>query len=68
MTPDELTVLNAMRKIGAGARISRQEIVNHTHLPLERVNKALDGLDASGHVWPMGDKFRLASDGTTFDT
>jgi len=68
MTQDELKVLDAMRTFPRGSRIARQDIINKTHMPAERVNKALDGLDASGHVWQLGDKVRLSTDGTTFDT
>jgi hypothetical protein len=68
MTNDELIVLTAMRSLGAGTRLALQEIVTEARLPLDRVNKALEGLEASGHVWAMSGKFRLASDGTTFNT
>ncbi len=69
MTDDELKVLNAMRTFPHGSRISRQDVLIEARLPLDRLNKALDGLDKSGHVWLLGgDKVRLSSDGTTFDT
>ena len=68
MTNDELAVLDAIRSFRTSGRIPRQDVVNKTRLSADRVNKALDGLDASGHVWLDGDKVRLASDGRTFDT
>jgi hypothetical protein len=68
MTYDELAVLEAIRSFPRGSRIPRQSVVDKARLPVERVNKALEGLDASGDVWLDGDKVRLGSTGTTFDT
>jgi hypothetical protein len=69
MTYDEQAVLNVIRKFPAGTRIPRQSVLDQARMPAERVNKALEGLDASGHVWLLdGDKVRLGSSGTTFDT
>ena len=68
MTYDEAAVLDALRTFPRGARVPRQSVLNQARLPADRVNKALDGLEASGHVWLDGDKVRLSTDGTTFDT
>lgn len=68
MTQDELAVLTAIRTFPAGSRISRPAVLVAARLPADRVNKALDGLEASGHIWLIDDKIRLSSDGTTFDT
>ena len=68
MTNDELAVLEALRTFPRGRHIARQSLVDKTRLPADRVQQALKGLDDSGHVWLEGDKARLSSDGTTFDT
>jgi hypothetical protein len=68
MTHDEQAVLNALRGFSRGSRVPRKSLLDATRLPADRLVKALDGLEASGHVWQDGDKVRLPSDGTTFDT
>ena len=68
MTYDEQAVLDVLRSFGRGASVARQSVLDRVRLPADRANKALDGLEASGHVWFDGDKVRLSSDGTTFDT
>ncbi|HKU94024.1 MAG TPA: hypothetical protein VJR58_02055 [Vineibacter sp.] len=68
MTYDEAAVLDAVRSFPRGRRVPRQDVLNKARLPLDRLNKALAGLEASGHVWLDGDMVKLSSDGTTFDT
>ncbi len=68
MTYDEAAVLDAMRSFPRGRRVPRQDVLNKTHLPVDRMNKALAGLETSGHVLLDGDMVKLSSDGTTFDT
>lgn len=71
MTQDELTVLNALRALvrdARGTRVMRQAVLDKAELPADRAEKALDGLDRSGHVWVMGKEVRLGSSGSTFDT
>jgi len=68
MTYDEAAVLDAVRSFPRGKRVPRQDILNKARLPLDRLNKALTGLEASGDVWLDGDMVRLSSSGTTFDT
>ncbi len=68
MTHDELAVLEAMRTFPRGRHVTQQALADKTRLPADRVQRALKGLDDSGHVWLEGDKARLSSDGTTFDT
>lgn len=69
MTYDEAAVLEVIKSFPRGSLVARQAIVDNARMPADRVNKALTGLDASGHIWLMdGDKLRLSSSGTTFDT
>ncbi|MCW5745025.1 MAG: hypothetical protein KIT36_02340 [Alphaproteobacteria bacterium] len=68
MTYDEAAVLDALRRLPRGTRVAQQSLLDQTRLPADRLKQALSGLEASGHVWLMGDKVRLPSDGTTFDT
>ncbi|MBL8674056.1 MAG: hypothetical protein IPK81_10495 [Rhodospirillales bacterium] len=68
MTYDEFAVLDAIRGFGPRARVPRKSIIDKTHLSADRVEKALKGLDDSGHVVLDGDIARTTSEGTTFDT
>ncbi len=68
MTYDEAAVLDAMRSFPRGRRVPRQDVLNKVHLPLDRLNKALVGLEADGHIRLDGDLVRLESNGTTFNT
>lgn len=68
MTYDEQAVLTALRTFPRGRFVALQALIDQARLPADRVKKALQGLDASGDVWLDGDKVKLASDGTTFDT
>jgi hypothetical protein len=68
VTQDEQVVLNAIRTFAAGSRLTRQSVSIAARLPDARLDKALDGLETSGHIWRIDDRIRLSSDGTTFDT
>jgi hypothetical protein len=68
MTHDELAVLNALRDFAPGERVLRPTLLEKTRLSAERLDKALDGLDRSGHIWLEGDKIRTGSDGKTYNT
>ena len=53
MTYDEAAVLDAMRSFPRGRRVPRQDVLNKTHLPVDRMNKALAGLDNVALIEPL---------------